>query len=166
MSINYSDKQLEDLKTNRDTQLKYLEHLNKQIEEIEKAKKENPVYDEFVGRFFIDSHYNGRVYAVLGPALTHNTKEVIPDKVLIYHHTVNESDDSTSIYKGQEYMELDFLVQDIEITEDEMNEIIKYWMDLYNKYDKKIKDLTCTFKEEMLRFSTHKAKNVLDKSKN
>ena len=156
--MNYEEKQLKDLKDRRNQYLKYAEDMLEQIEEIERVKKEVPEIGEFVGKFFISFKYN-QIYVVLGPSLHHTTKEALPDKVEISHFTIHEGEDDF-VYKGQYNYDIDYIKEDTEITEEQMNLIVKFWLVLSERGQKKIKDVVKTFKEEMVNYS----KSVVDKA--
>ncbi len=148
--MDYKEKQLRDLKTSREQYLMYLESINQQIEEIEKANEEQPEIGEFVGKFFLSSFGHNQVYVVLGPALDCRTKKALPNKVEISHLAI---DTKLSIYKGNFHMELSNVGKDIEITKEEIKRIRKYWLKLSKRGNKKINDIISTFKEEMMRYS-------------
>jgi len=151
--MNYTDDQITKLKEQREMYSKYIESIDKQIESVENAIQEHPDIQKLIGKCYMDRYEGNMVYVVIAPALTHDTKEPIPDKVKISHHTIREDDSQLYIYKGEYHLDTEGVLDDYEITEEQMERIIKYWIDLSNRGGRKIKDVIKTFKEEMLRYS-------------
>jgi len=137
---DYKTKRVNELKDRRDDYLMRAEGLDAEISTLEEEVAADPEVSDVIGKCYIDPDFL-MVYAILSPAINHDTKKIIPGKVYVEYHSIDRGEEA-SVTKGNMNMNLrDEYSRDTEITVWHHDELVKHWIAETRKLDEKVKAL-------------------------